>query len=758
MKKLSLFCVMGLCFAHFAFSEELEFDSLEISGSKIKNDEKPFVTPGATSTRDNLNSNTQSIDSIVRSVPGAYTQVDQAQGGVSVNIRGMTGLGRVNTQIDGVTQTFFGSASDDSFHGQIGTSSFTAPIDKNFLVALDVNRGTFSGANGANALMGSANFRTIGVDDIVQEGRVFGFLGKYSYGSNAIGPNFMGAIAGKTMLENNANLGILFAYSGQNVSQNYKIGGGGYIGDQKPPFDTDDDGIPDDNLAAPINPNNLYNQPRSQLFKVEYKSDISEAILNYRAYKNNLAGRKITNDTYQIDYRLNPDSNLLDLKFLFAYNDGKQKYNQGSTWGYHDMSGVKTKNRAVTFDLSNTMNKEFSQDSNLYFTYGVNILNNHYSNDFPQDRVLLPYILTSFYPKGKQDIKTFYLDTSFTKGIFTLNSNVNWINAQLSGYKGVCSMVNPYCQPKNATNLEKDYNNFNYSLMLSADIHPLFNPFISYSKSHRIPNVQEYFFTHDASGEHNMNTFLKAESADTYQIGFNSFAHEILNDSDTLGFKVLYYDTKVKNYIYNRRYWQKADNAIFIMQLNDDEKAKFHGVELEFKYDTGFFYSILSYTYQKSKHKFSDTESLETGGAQSGQSQFAQLPEHYANLDMGVRLFEEKLTLGALAKYTGKAKRVAPVGSLEDDPSNPDAIAPLKTTDELPKIPTIVDLYANYKILKNFTIKAEIQNLFDKNYMDALYTYNTGDSQNAGGLFNPIYIYNNSARGRTFIVSFEYKY
>lgn len=310
MKKLSLFCVMGLCFANFAFSEELEFDSLEISGSKIKNDEKPFVTPGATSTRDNLNSNTQSIDSIVRSVPGAYTQVDQAQGGFSKYSRyDRTWKSKYTNWW--CNSNFFGSASDDSFHGQIGTSSFTAPIDKNFLVALDVNRGTFSGANGANALMGSANFRTIGVDDIVQEGRVFGFLGKYSYGSNAIGPNFMGAIAGKTMLENNANLGILFAYSGQNVSQNYKIGGGGYIGDQKTPFDTDDDGIPDDNLAAPINPNNLYNQPRSQLFKVEYKSDISEAILNYRAYNNNLAGRKITNDTYQIDYRLNPDSNLL---------------------------------------------------------------------------------------------------------------------------------------------------------------------------------------------------------------------------------------------------------------------------------------------------------------------------------------------------------------------------------------------------------------------------------------------------------------
>lgn len=110
MKKLSLFCAVGLCFASFAFSEELEFDSLEISGSKIKNDEKPFVTPGATSTREGIGSDTQSIDSIVRSIPGTYTNTDQAQGTVQVNIRGMSGFGRVNTMIDGVTQTFYGSA------------------------------------------------------------------------------------------------------------------------------------------------------------------------------------------------------------------------------------------------------------------------------------------------------------------------------------------------------------------------------------------------------------------------------------------------------------------------------------------------------------------------------------------------------------------------------------------------------------------------------------------------------------------------
>ncbi len=50
-------------------------------------------------------------------------------------------------------------------------------------------------------------------------------------------------------------------------------------------------------------------------------------------------------------------------------------------------------------------------------------------------------------------------------------------------------------------------------------------------------------------------------------------------------------------------------------------------------------------------------------------------------------------------------------------------------------------------------------NLFDKNYMDALNAYNSLDNQlQYNGAGDPIYLFSNSARGRTFIVSFEYKY
>ena len=57
----------------------------------------------------------------------------------------MASLGRVNTMVDGVIQTFFGTSIDNGkYHegnGNMGTSSFGAMIDQNFLVAADAQKG-----------------------------------------------------------------------------------------------------------------------------------------------------------------------------------------------------------------------------------------------------------------------------------------------------------------------------------------------------------------------------------------------------------------------------------------------------------------------------------------------------------------------------------------------------------------------------------------------------------------------------------------
>lgn len=72
--------------------------------------------------------------------------------------------------------------------------------------------------------------------------------------------------------------------------------------------------------------------------------------------------------------------------------------------------------------------------------------------------------------------------------------------------------------------------------------------FISYSKNHRIPNIQEiYFSTRDIFGP-NLN--LEPETAKTWQFCFNSFKENLTTDDDIFGFKAVYYNTHINDYIH----------------------------------------------------------------------------------------------------------------------------------------------------------------------------------------------------------------
>ncbi|MDU6826838.1 MAG: TonB-dependent receptor [Campylobacter sp.] len=752
--KFSIICAAFLSLSNAAQNEneDLAFDTLEVSAKSVSNAEKSFATPGAVSSRDDIKSKTQSIDSIVRAMPGSYTQVDQSQGSVSVNIRGLTGLGRVNTMVDGVTQTYFGTSADSGgfhdFTGNLGTSAFGALIDQNFLVGIDIERGTFSGSN--TGLMGSANFRTIGVDDVITEGKPFGFLGRYSYGSNKVGPSYMGAVAARHRFENGASLGFVFGYSGKKTSQNYTIGGGGKISDKHP--DLNGDGVPD--VPPSLDTDDLTQKPKSYLFKTEYAYEDSSAILSYRNLNNYLAKRKINNDSYQLNYRYDPNSDLVDVKFLAAYNRSKQNYDKGASisWGTLK-NGMKFYNKSSQFDLSDTM--KFNPAPELFITTsaGINLLTNKYTRQTGDSDYKS---LTTNYavPPGEQKVISYYLNNAFNYDIFEFDANFNLQKWRTKGRKGQCALSNPLCSQKEAGEFKTDDTYLNASLMASAKLHDLFSPFISYSRTSRPLNVQELF----ASGTvyEDINTALRPEKTQTWQIGFNSYKHGLFADDDVFGLKAVYYRSKVKDFIYDRLLmFDTPDMTMFLARLNDE--AKFRGFELELTYDIGYFYTNLSYTRQKTTYLPSDSSALDwTNGPASGQSQFSELPKDYATLDIGTRLFGEKLTFGGLIKYTGKAKRIYPKAEFAPSPNNQNPLFKKLQTQELPKIPTVIDLYASYEPIKNLTLKFEVQNLTDKNYMDALYTYNSSYSSQ---VFNDdIVLFNNSARGRTFLMSFEYRY
>ena len=220
---LNIITLSLLGVAQFAYAD-LVLDEIQVKSSEVSNDKKPFTEAKAKSTRENVFKETQTIDQVIRSIPGAFTQQDKGSGVVSVNIRGENGLGRVNTMVDGVTQTFYSTALDSGQSG--GSSQFGAAIDPNFIAGVDVNKSNFAGLSGINALAGSANFRTLGVNDVITDDKPFGIILKGMTGNNATKSNFMTMAAGRKWLDNGGYVGVAYGYSQREVSQDYRIGGG----------------------------------------------------------------------------------------------------------------------------------------------------------------------------------------------------------------------------------------------------------------------------------------------------------------------------------------------------------------------------------------------------------------------------------------------------------------------------------------------------------------------------------------------------
>lgn len=901
---LSLINTIGMTITQAQAEETL--GQIDVVEKVISNDKKPFTEAKAKSTRENVFKETQTIDQVIRSIPGAFTQQDKGSGVVSVNIRGENGLGRVNTMVDGVTQTFYSTALDSGQSG--GSSQFGAAIDPNFIAGVDVNKSNFSGASGINALAGSANFRTLSVNDVITDDKPFGIILKGMTGSNATKSNFMTTAAGRKWLDNGGYVGVVYGYSQREVSQDYRIGGGerlaslgqdilakekeayfrnaGYILDsegqwapdlnkphwycnkqdypknkdcgsyriksaatttrqeilkelleqKKKPKDitklqTDHDGIKetdesfernkDQYSVAPIEPGSLQSRSRSHLLKFEYGDDHQNLGAQIRTLDNKIGSRKIENRNYQVNYNFNNNS-YLDLNLMAAHNIGKTIYPKGGFFaGWRVADKLITKNVANIVDINNSHTFLLPKEIDLKTTLGFNYFTNEYSkNRFPEelslfynddshdqgtysnlgrfkgDRNLLPQRSVILQPSGKQKFKTVYFDTALSKGIYHLNYSVNFIHYAFNGeYVGYENTTNQINEPILHTSGHKKA--FNHSATLSAELSDYFMPFFTYSRTHRMPNIQEMFFSQVSDA--GVNTALKPEQSDTYQLGFNTYKKGLFTQDDVLGIKLVGYRSFIKNYIHNVYgvWWRNgivptwANSTRFrftIAHQNYQPIVKKSGAELELNYDMGRFFANLSYAYQRTNQptNYADASPRPNNASKEdilkqgyGLSRVSMLPKDYGRLELGTRWFDKKLTLGMAARYYGKSKRA----TIEEEYINGSRYEKytagdrtyyaVKKTEEIKKQPIILDLHVSYEPIKDLIIKAEVQNLLDKRYVDPLDAGNDAASQryysslnnsiecaqdsSACGGSDKTVLYN-FARGRTYILSLNYKF
>ncbi|WP_112080592.1 TonB-dependent receptor domain-containing protein [Haemophilus influenzae] len=903
---LSLINTIGMTVTQAQAEETL--GQIDVVEKVISNDKKPFTEAKAKSTRENVFKETQTIDQVIRSIPGAFTQQDKGSGVVSVNIRGENGLGRVNTMVDGVTQTFYSTALDSGQSG--GSSQFGAAIDPNFIAGVDVNKSNFSGASGINALAGSANFRTLSVNDVITDDKPFGIILKGMTGSNATKSNFMTTAAGRKWLDNGGYVGVVYGYSQREVSQDYRIGGGErlaslgqdilakekeayfrnagyvlnsagqwtpdlsknhwscnhpspYLADktyapssgkcpkiytnkekmgileklykkqknpseitelQKDIKETDDsfERNKDQYSVAPIEPGSLQSRSRSHLLKFEYSDDHHTLGAQIRTLDNKIGSRKIENRNYQVNYNFNNNS-YLDLNLMAAHNIGKTIYPKGGFFaGWRVADKLITKNVANIIDINNSHTFLLPKEIDLKTTLGFNYFTNEYSkNRFPEELSLfynddshnqgnysylgrfqgsksgLPQRSVILQPSGKQKFKTVYFDTALSKGIYHLNYSVNFthyaFNGEYVGYENKPTQINEPILHKSGHKKA-----FNHSATLSAELSDYFMPFFTYSRTHRMPNIQEMFFSQVSNA--GVNTALKPEQSDTYQLGFNTYKKGLFTQDDVLGIKLVGYRSFIKNYIHNVYgvwwrdgvvpTWASSNSFRFtIAHQNYQPIVKKSGAELELNYDMGRFFANVSYAYQRTNQptNYADASPRPNNASKDdilkqgyGLSRVSMLPKDYGRLELGTRWFDQKLTLGLAARYYGKSKRA----TIEEEYINGSRYEnytagdrtyyAVKKTEEIKKQPIILDLHVSYEPIKDLIIKAEVQNLLDKRYVDPLDAGNDAASQRYYSSLNDSIcnkkadscegegkdksVLYNFARGRTYILSLNYKF
>lgn len=661
--------------------------------NQVGSSEETYIRPGAYSSR-TLNKNLQSLDASLRSMAGTYTQIDPLQGSVSVNIRGMNGLGRVNTMVDGVTQTYFGMAPAN-YHGGANTAA-GVPIDPNFLAEVDVTRGSSAGSQGVNALAGSANMRTIGIDDVLKEGRQTGVLSRFSVGDNGLGRTGMVAVAGKTdTWENGGGLGALVGISGTRTYATYKNGSGR----------SSKDFIGEDN-------NYLRQEPKSQLYKVNFNPDqFNKLELSGRNYRNTFTRRDITSDDYYLRYHYAPLNELVEFNLLASTSRGNQSYKPESLYNYSNSSLT---NKSNAIDISNTSRFKLAEDVDATFLFGGKVMDTRYSRSFIQETET---DRNAFAPAGKQKISSLYTGLTLNKDIYELDLNLNYTRSQVQGHKPACA-DNEKCFPQGETTLHLKDNAFNPSATFSAQVTPWLQPFVSWSRSSRAPNVQEVFFSNE--GGVTMNPFLKPEKAETWEAGFNVNQKGLLSEQDSFHLKALAYQSRIKDYITSESFMLCYDGSLCKdidnsqsgfnanVYLNTISPVTTKGYEIEAGYDIGFAYVNLSWSKQHTDQPTSIASTVYS----FAYSDLSDLPDSYATLDVGGRLFDQKLTVGSLVKFTGKSKRLSTEGISIDSNSVP--------KESMPDIPTIIDLYSSYQVTDNVLLRLSVQNVTNRDYSEAL--------------------------------------
>jgi hemoglobin/transferrin/lactoferrin receptor protein len=616
------------------------------------------------------------VTQVLRSSPGTFTREPSDQPGITVNIRGLQGMGRVNSMIDGVPQTF----RNLSGHG--GTLDNMLYVEQNMLVGVDVTRGAVSGAEGMGTLAGAANFRTLDVDDVLLPGRDYGLMSTVRVGTNGFDYSRLLTGAARTDM-GEGEIGIVGALSDT----------------KKRPYDNGD------GVTYPFGGDQ---HPKSGLFKVNFAPDSDHKLsLGGIWYGNEfLPGSSgynwlIENQTYTAKYTYSPGSDLIDLSANAYLNITDLEFD-GSNGNVTTFDGRKGTNTTIGFDISNRMRFDLGDETELKLSYGAAYSHDEYEGNAKRGA----------NADGTLVKAGVFSEATITHGIFDVTGGLRYDAWSLEGISGYDAPGENGCaegdDPCPMDKLSRDGGDLNPKITLSVRPLEWLQPYVTYAHTSRPPTAAEMFYpgghSFDGSSDPvNNNPNLVPEKSRGWEFGVNLKGDDLLTSGDSAWLKVGYFHNRIRDYI---TYDIGEDGAA--RWVNVDGTTVLKGLEVEGGYDAGGYYAGFSLT-------LADTNQPE-GAAAGVSGDTGRLPDDFATVDLGMRFLDEALTVGGRMRYVGKSKQAYINQQMAFDL---DAY-------------TLFDAHASWQINENAKVFINVENVFDKSYMKA----NSGLMDNYGGVKN----------------------
>ncbi len=651
-----------------------------------------------------------------RNAPGVFSAGNRTGQSLNVNIRGLQGMNRVATLVDGAQQ------SSSTYRGYKGMSSRTF-VDPEFIGGIEVEKGPSGGPFGSGAMGGVVNMRTLNANDILLEGKSYGMKIKGGFGGNSIDPgpyvappneikqrfdgndwldsgNRVGSIALAARNEDFELTGA-FAYR---RNGNYFAGKNGERLVKRFGFHGAEYWDPMSDLKPGGEVYNTSQDTRSVLLKGKFDFDYDQTVelgyirydstygeeygdmnnpfsqYSWDPYQANLS--HVTSDMYTAKYTWNPsDNDLIDFHA-----------NLWHTRVADEWAAIEILTGSPSISKVDTTGGEIWNTS--HFDTQIGILDVKYGATYAYEKINQnPGAQLSI--EGDRSVASIFTNADYKP--------VDWLKLS-AGLRYEDYQTNDRKEVDPTDGLQS--NIFNPRLGITVEPLDGLQLFATYAKGWRPPSVRETVF--EMPGQIEPNPYLRPEKSTNYEVGLNYLKNDALIANDKLRFKAAYFDNDYDDYIV-RIYGNRAGLPFAYRTFANIDGAKYKGFELSLSYDAGRFfadanlnrYTDIQYCFAA---KVGESASCVEATPPDDYLSVYVPPSYSGSITLGARFLDEKLTTGGRISFAGERAIKRQGTGIESDWRSYQ----------------VYDAFASYKVSESLTLNASIDNVFDLYYLDAL--------------------------------------